>query len=93
MLVFSEFGRRVKENGGGTDHGAAGVAFVLGPGVNGGIFGEYPETRAEALLDGDLAPTMDFRGLYTSLLEDWIGVDTNGIINGRFEKPEVINKT
>ena len=90
MLVFSEFGRRVKENGGGTDHGAAGVAFVLGPKVKGGVYGEYPDMKAERLKDGDLAPTFDFRGLYTNLLEDWLNVDPEAVVKGQHEKPHLI---
>ena len=90
MLVFSEFGRRVKENGGGTDHGAGGVAFVIGPSVKGGMYGEYPSMDSEALVNGDLAPSLDFRGLYSAVLEDWMGVDSGPIVNGRFEKPEFI---
>ena len=92
MFIFSEFGRRVKENGSGTDHGAAGVSFAIGPQVAGGMYSEYPETRAEALTDGDLAPNLDFRGLYTTVLEDWMGVDATPIVNGRFEKPAFIAK-
>jgi uncharacterized protein (DUF1501 family) len=90
MFIFSEFGRRVKENGSGTDHGAAGVSFAIGPGVKGGMYSTYPETRAEALKDGDLAPNMDFRGVYSTVLEDWLGVDAAPIVNGRFEKPGFI---
>ena len=92
MFVFSEFGRRVKENGSGTDHGAGGVAFAIGPGVRGGMHGDYPETRAEALVDGDLAPGIDFRSTYTSILEDWFGLDAAPIVNGRFEKPAFVEK-
>lgn len=87
MFIFSEFGRRVKENGSGTDHGAAGVSFAIGSGVKGGMYSTYPETRAEALKDGDLVPNMDFRGVYSTVLEDWLGVDAAPIVNGRFEKP------
>lgn len=90
MLVFSEFGRRVKENGGGTDHGAAGVSWVLGPQVEGGAYGEYPDIKKERLKDGDLAPTFDFRGLYTNLLEDWLRVDPAAAVRGRYEKPNLI---
>ncbi|MCH8206634.1 MAG: DUF1501 domain-containing protein, partial [Chloroflexi bacterium] len=90
MLLFSEFGRRVKDNGSGTDHGAAGVAFLIGPHVNGGMHGEYPETRAEALDQGDLVPNQDFRGLYSSVLEDWLRLDSVPIVNGNFERPAVI---
>ena len=92
MFVFSEFGRRVKENGSGTDHGAGGVAFAIGPGVRGGMHGDYPETRAEALVDGDLAPGIDFRSTYTSILEDWFGLDAAPIVNGQFEKPAFVEK-
>lgn len=90
MLMFSEFGRRVKENGQGTDHGSGGVAFAVGPSVKGGMYSEYPETRAEALADGDLAPNQDFRGVYATLLEDWMGLDAGPLVNGRFEKPGFI---
>ena len=90
MLIFSEFGRRVRENGTGTDHGAAGAVFVIGPGVKGGMYADYPETRAEALRDGDLAPSMDFRSAYTTILEDWFGLDASPIVNGHFEKPKFI---
>jgi uncharacterized protein (DUF1501 family) len=92
MLLFSEFGRRVKENGQGTDHGSGGVAFAVGPRVKGGMYSEYPETRAEALADGDLSPNQDFRGVYSTLLEDWMGLDSGPLVNGRFEKPGFITK-
>ena len=90
MLLFSEFGRRVKENGEGTDHGSGGVAFAIGPSVAGGMYSEYPDTRVEALVDGDLEPNLDFRGLYATVLEDWLRLDAEPIVNGRFEKPEFI---
>ncbi len=92
VFVFSEFGRRVKDNGSGTDHGAAGVSFVMGPKVNGGMFAEYPETRAEALDQGDLVPNQDFRGAYSTVVEDWFGLDPAEIVNGTFEKPEFLSK-
>ena len=63
MLLFSEFGRRVHDNGSGTDHGAAGAAFVIGEPVKGGQYGEYPSRKAEDLQQGDLVPNLDFRGL------------------------------
>ena len=86
MYLFSEFGRRVRDNGSGTDHGAAGVSFVIGPHVRGGMYSTYPETRAEALDQGDLVPNVDFRSSYTSILEDWMGIDAVPIVNGSFEK-------
>ena len=92
MLLFSEFGRRVKENGGGTDHGSGGVAFAIGPKVKGGMYSEYPSTRSEDLVDGDLQPSLDFRGLYSTILEDWLGLDPVPIVNGQFEQPKFIEK-
>ena len=86
MYLFSEFGRRVRDNGSGTDHGAAGVSFVIGPRVKGGMYSTYPETRAEALDQGDLVPNVDFRSPYTTILEDWLKMDAVPIVNGSFEK-------
>ena len=90
MFLFSEFGRRVRDNGSGTDHGAAGVAFAIGPGVRGGMYSTYPETRAEALQQGDLVPNMDFRGVYSTVLERWLGLDPAPIVNGQFEQPHFL---
>jgi len=87
MLLFSEFGRRVHDNGSGTDHGAAGAAFVIGEPVKGGQHGEYPSRKAEDLQQGDLVPNLDFRGLYSTVLEDWLGLDATSIVKGNFEKP------
>ena len=86
MYLFSEFGRRVRDNGSGTDHGAAGASFVIGDKVKGGMYGEYPSRKAEDLEQGDLVPNYDFRGAYASLLEDWMGLDSKPIVNGTFEK-------
>ena len=93
MFLFSEFGRRVRDNGSGTDHGAAGATFAVGPRVKGGMYGLYPETRAEALEQGDLVPNLDFRGVYSTILEDWLGLDSSPIVDGRFEKPAFLKKT
>ncbi len=90
MFLFSEFGRRVRDNGSGTDHGAAGVAFAIGPRVKGGSYGEYPETRAAALYEGDMVSNLDFRGAYSNIVEDWLGLDAAPITNGRFEHPGFI---
>jgi uncharacterized protein (DUF1501 family) len=86
MLMFSEFGRRVHDNGSGTDHGAAGVAFMVGEGIKGGEYGEYPSTAPEDLEQGDLVPNTDFRGVYSTILEDWMGLDANPLVGGTFEK-------
>tara|TARA_A100001037_G_scaffold76098_1_gene68269 strand:+ start:2966 stop:4102 length:1137 start_codon:yes stop_codon:yes gene_type:complete len=86
MFIFSEFGRRTHDNGSGTDHGAAGVTFVIGDRVNGGEYGEYPSIKREDLQQGDLVPDTDFRGVYSTLLEDWLHMEAKPIVGGTFEK-------
>jgi len=86
MMVFSEFGRRVRDNGTGTDHGAAGVAFAIGDRVNGGMYGTYPSLKPEDLTQGDLAPSYDFRGFYATLVDKWLGLDPIPIVGGQFEQ-------
>tara|TARA_B100000470_G_C19422169_1_gene229127 strand:- start:139 stop:474 length:336 start_codon:yes stop_codon:yes gene_type:complete len=92
LLVFTEFGRRVHDNGSGTDHGSGGAAFLFGDKVKGGLYGEYPSLEADKLLDGDLHFNNDFRGLYATILEDWLGLDAQPIVNGNFEKMDFIAK-
>ena len=86
MMLFTEFGRRVKDNGTGTDHGAGGVAFVIGDPVQGGLYGTYPSLAPETLSQGDLAPNYDFRGFYSSLTERWLGLDPVPIVGGTYEQ-------
>jgi len=86
ILVFSEFGRRVKDNGSGTDHGSGGVAFLIGESVKGGLYGQYPSLKESNQLNGDLCANNDFRSVYTDILEDWFQVDSVPIVNGSFEK-------
>jgi len=86
LLVFTEFGRRVHDNGSGTDHGAGGCAFVIGDAVKGGLYGEYPSLAAEKLVEGDLCYNNDFRGTYATLLERWMGLDAKSIVGGTFEQ-------
>lgn len=93
MLVFSEFGRRTYDNGSGTDHGAAGAVFMIGDAVNGGQYSEYPSRRPEDLQQGDVVPNTDFRGVYSTILEGWLGLDAVPIVNGTFEKPDFLKKT
>jgi uncharacterized protein (DUF1501 family) len=86
VLVFSEFGRRVAENGAaGTDHGTAGPVFLAGPGVRAGLVGQTPR-----LLDldehGNLKMGIDFRRVYATVLEDWLGLPARGALGGAFEK-------
>jgi len=90
LLVFTEFGRRVHDNGSGTDHGSGGVAFVVGDRVKGGLYGEYPSLAPEKLLEGDLHFNNDFRGLYSTLLEQWMGIDAKPVVGGAFEQMDFI---
>jgi uncharacterized protein (DUF1501 family) len=86
LFVFTEFGRRVHDNGSGTDHGAGGHAFVIGDAVKGGLYGEYPSLEAGKLMEGDLHYNNDFRGTYATLLERWMGLDAKPIVGGSFEQ-------
>jgi uncharacterized protein (DUF1501 family) len=86
LFVFTEFGRRVHDNGSGTDHGAAGLSFVIGDAVKGGLYGEYPSLEASQLVEGDLKYNNDFRGIYATLLERWMGLDAKSIVGGSFEQ-------
>ncbi len=90
VVIYSEFGRRAEMNGTyGTDHGAASVAFVIGDNVTGGRYGEYP-----SLFDlrdpvtgggGNLKSNVDFRRIYATLLQGWLGVDANTIIGAQHQ--------
>jgi len=87
MLVFTEFGRRMKDNGSGTDHGSGGGAFIIGERVKGGLYAEYPPLDPRQWLNGeDLRHTIDFRGVYATLLEQWLGLDATSIVDGSFEQ-------
>jgi uncharacterized protein (DUF1501 family) len=88
-LVWSEFGRRAAENGSGTDHGAAGIGFLLGTRAAGTMIGEFPGL-AQLDGDGNLRATSDFRGLYGALIGDWFGVDPAAILPGTVARPAVI---
>ena len=85
ILVFSEFGRRAKDNGNGTDHGSGGVAFLIGDSVAGGHYSDYPSLEEKNLIEGDLAFNLDFRSIYTEILEGWLQVDAMPIVNGRYD--------
>ncbi|PTL60449.1 DUF1501 domain-containing protein [Paraconexibacter algicola] len=79
--VWSEFGRRPAQNGDGTDHGAAGVGFLIGSRARGTMVGEFPGLATLDAQD-NLRSTSDFRAVYASLLEQWFGVDAAPIIPG-----------
>ena len=86
LFFYSEFGRRAMDNGSGTDHGTGGVAFVLGDHVKGGLYGEYPSLEPNKLEDGgNLQHNVDFRSVYTTLLDQWMGLDAKAIVGGNFE--------
>jgi uncharacterized protein (DUF1501 family) len=86
IMTFSEFGRRAKENGSlGTDHGTAEPMFIVGGRINGGMYGTYP-SLSDLDGNGDLKFTVDFRQVYTSVLQDWLGVDPTPILNSQFQK-------
>ena len=87
MLVFTEFGRRVKDNGSGTDHGSGGGAFLIGKKVKGGLYSEYPPLAQDQWLNNeDLQHTIDFRGVYGTVLEQWLGVEAAPIVGGTYEQ-------
>ena len=85
MFLYSEFGRRIRDNGSGTDHGSGGMAMLIGDSVKGGMYGEYPSLAEDDHLEGDLHYNNDFRTTYTSVLEQWLGLDAAPIVNGRYE--------
>lgn len=86
LLLWSEFSRRVKDNGAGTDHGAGGVAFVMGDPIKGGLYGEYPSLNSDELTIGNMKYNNDFRSTYATILENWLQLDAQPINHGSFEK-------
>ncbi len=85
VMIFTEFGRRVEENGSlGTDHGTATPMFLVGKGVKGGFYGGHPSLTD--LDDGNLKMTTDFRRVYATAIKEWLGYDdTETVLKGRFE--------
>jgi uncharacterized protein (DUF1501 family) len=83
VLAFSEFGRRALENGSlGTDHGAAGPVFLAGPSVQPGPIGRHPSLTE--LDQGDLKMSIDFRQIYATLLDQWLGISSTRILKADF---------
>lgn len=88
VLTWSEFGRRVQENGNarpGTDHGSASVCFALGAGVRGGMYGE-PVSLTKLIDRGNLQYTTDFRSVYATVIERWLGAPADAILGQRWEQ-------
>ncbi len=85
-MTMSEFGRRVKENGSrGTDHGAASALFMFGPGVKAGIHGKHPSlTDLQGGGGGSLKHTTDFRSVYASVIDKWIGGNSEAALGGKY---------
>ncbi len=84
-MTFSEFGRRVGENASrGTDHGEAAPVFLVGGGVKGGLYGQHPDLAR--LNMGNLAYTTDFRTVYATVLERWLGRPSAAIVGGTFSQ-------
>jgi len=87
MLIFSEFGRRIYDNGSGTDHGSGGGAFLIGKPIKGGLYSEYPSLDKDRWAKGeDLEHTIDYRGIYGTILEQWLGLEAAPIVLGDFEQ-------
>jgi uncharacterized protein (DUF1501 family) len=91
--VWSEFGRRAQENGSaGTDHGAAGIGFLIGTRATGTMVGEFPGLKSGLDDHGNLKATSDFRGVYGALLEQWLGTDAGAVLPeaASFERPVLV---
>ncbi|HET6250604.1 MAG TPA: DUF1501 domain-containing protein [Tepidisphaeraceae bacterium] len=92
LMTFSEFGRRVHENGSGTDHGEAAPMFIAGGAVKAGFHGTFPSMAADKLHRGDIPFTTDFRRVYATLLHNWLGADDAKILGGKFEAMDFLKK-
>ena len=86
MFMFSEFGRRIADNGSGTDHGSGGVSFLIGNAVKGGLFGDYPKLGPADQLDGDVKFNTDFRQIYASILDQFMDIDPAAALKDKFEQ-------
>jgi uncharacterized protein (DUF1501 family) len=88
VVTFSEFGRRLRENASrGTDHGAAAPMFLAGTGIRAGLIGKHPSL--DDLDEGDLKFHTDFRAVYAGILEQWLEVDSVGVLGEKFEPSKV----
>jgi len=88
VLTLSEFGRRAHENGSGTDHGAASAHFIIGSKVKGGRYGQ-PTALGTLDARGNLPMAVDFREMYATALEGWLGVDAEPILGSAFQPQAV----
>lgn len=94
LMTFSEFGRRVQENASkGTDHGAASCVFVAGPAIQGGVLGDHPSLAAEDLDQGDLKHHTDFRRVYATLLDGWLGCASDQVLDRQYQPLALLKKS
>lgn len=91
VMTFSEFGRRVAENAnGGTDHGAAAPMFIVGNKVNAGLLGAYPSLAPQDLFEGDIKYNVDFRSVYSAVLQNWLRTPSAPILGRQFDPLPVV---
>ncbi len=91
VMTFSEFGRRVSDNAnGGTDHGAAAPMFIVGNKVNAGLLGAYPSLAPQDLFEGDIKYNVDFRNVYSAVLENWLKTPSVPILGRQFTPLPVV---
>lgn len=91
VWLFSEFGRRIADNGAGTDHGSGGVAFCIGESIKGGLYGDYPGLAPGDQLDGDVRFSTDFRSAYRTILEDVLDVESEPVLKKKFDRLEFMH--
>jgi uncharacterized protein (DUF1501 family) len=96
ILSFSEFGRRITENGSrGTDHGSASVMMAIGGKISGGLYGSAPVLNTDQknpTLEnnaGDVAFETDFRSVYARVTDNWLGTDSTQLLGGNFRRPDL----
>jgi uncharacterized protein (DUF1501 family) len=90
MMTFSEFGRRGYENGSrGTDHGAAAPVLLVGGKVKAGVVGDHPPLTG--LKDGNLKHAIDFRQVYATVLDKWLGVRSNDVLGSKYQPIEILS--
>jgi uncharacterized protein (DUF1501 family) len=90
LMTFSEFGRRVHENGSGTDHGEAAPMFIAGGAIKPGLHGAFPSLAESNLHRGDVPFATDFRSVYATMLRPWLGADDAKILGGTFAPVDLL---
>ena len=91
VMTTSEFGRRVRDNGSGTDHGTAGVQFLIGGSVAGGLHGMQPSlTRTTPA--GNMVHEVDFRSVYATVAEQWLEADPAEVVGGAWEQLDLFRQ-